>query len=303
MDNALPFVLGVFMNPHLFPRSAVIACLLSIGAAHAQPAPMATVGGDSVVLRAGSVALTKAEYESLVPGFARASGAPLTGADHQSLKSGQEVARLLTLAEEAKRRGIDQDPEVAALMRVRGYVLLTNALFAKLTAEVKKDEAGTRALWELRQGEFAELTARQILIRHKGAATDKPGAKGTDRSEAQAGALASRARARIASGMDFASAARMFSDEESTRSLGGQLPPFTRGATVSEFEAVAFNLAPGAVSEPFKSKYGFHIVQLVERRPFAFERVRATLEFARAREMIEKIGATGIDLNAAYFKP
>ena len=291
------------MNAHSFVRSAVIPCLLSFSAAHAQPTPAPTLGDEAVVLRAGNVALTKAEYEKLVLGFARASGAPLTGADSQSMKSGQEVARLLTLVEEAKRLGVDQDPEVAALIRVRGFVLLTNALFARLTAEAKKDEAGTRAVWEQRQGEFVELTARQILIRHKGVAADKSGARGTDRSEAQAGALASRIRARIASGMDFASAAKAYSDDESTRSLGGQLPPVTRGATLSEFEAVAFNLAPGAVSEPFKTKYGHHIVQVVERRPYAFERVRATLEFARAREQLEKLGSANIDLNSAYFKP
>ena len=292
------------MNIRVFSRSAAIAGVLSISVAHAQPTPApALVGGGNVVLRAGTIALTKAEYESLVPGFARASGAPLTGADNQSMRSGQEVARVLALAEEAKRRGIDQDPEVAALMRVRSYVLLTNALFAKLTAEAKSDEAGTRALWESRQSEFVELTARQILIRHQGVAMDKPAVKVTDRSEAQARVLASRVRARIASGMAFDAAAKMYSDDESTRSLGGQLPPFTRGATVSEFEAVAFNLVPGGLSEPFKTKYGYHIVQLVERRPFAFERVRATLEFARASEMIEKIGTTGIELNPAYFKP
>ena len=292
------------MNIRVFSRSAVTACLLSVSVAHAQPTPAPSrVDDGGVVLRAGAIALTKAEYESLVLGFARASGAPLTGADNQSMKSGQEVARVLALAEEAKRRGIDQDPEVAALMRVRSYVLLTNALFAKLTAEAKSDEAGTRALWESRQGEFVELTARQILIRHKGVAMDKPAVKVTDRSEAQAKVLASRVRAQVASGMAFDAAAKMYSDDESTRSLGGQLPPFTRGATLGEFEAVAFNLAPGGLSEPFKTKYGYHIVQLVERRPFAFERVRATLEFARAREMLEKIGATGIDLNPAYFKP
>ena len=292
------------MNIRVFFRSAVTACMLSIGVAHAQPTPAPSLVGDGgVVLRAGTIALTKAEYESLVPGFARASGAPLTGADNQSMKSGQEVARVLALAEEAKRRGIDQDPEVAALMRVRSYVLLTNALFAKLTAEAKSDEAGTRALWESRQSEFVELTARQILIRHQGVAMDKPAVKVTDRSEAQARVLASRVRARVASGMAFDAAAKMYSDDESTRSLGGQLPPFTRGATLGEFEAVAFNLAPGGLSEPFKTKYGYHIVQLVERRPFAFERVRTTLEFARAREMLEKIGTTGIELNPAYFKP
>ena len=292
------------MNIRVFSRSAAIAGVLSISVAHAQPTPAPSLVGDGgVVLRAGTIALTKAEYESLVPGFARASGAPLTGADNQSMKSGQEVARVLALAEEAKRRGIDQDPEVAALMRVRSYVLLTNALFAKLTAEAKSDEAGTRALWESRQSEFVELTARQILIRHQGVAMDKPAVKVTDRSEAQARVLASRVRARVASGMAFDAAAKMYSDDESTRSLGGQLPPFTRGATLGEFEAVAFNLAPGGLSEPFKTKYGYHIVQLVERRPFAFERVRATLEFARASEMIEKIGTTGIELNPAYFKP
>ena len=69
------------------------------------------------------------------------------------------------------------------------------------------------------------------------------------------------------------------------------------------FENVAFDTPVGSVSAPFKTSYGYHIVQVVERRPFPFEKVRAALENIRARQKFDQIAASGIQLNEAYFKP
>jgi hypothetical protein len=134
------------------------------------------VADDAIVLRAGEFTLTKAEYERLLPGFDRASGAITTGASSQSKQSGLDVARLLALVSEAQRRKIDQDPKMQALIRVRGYVLLANALLVTLTDDAKKDDPGTRALWSSEQNNYVEVRARQILFRHQGVKTDKPGA-------------------------------------------------------------------------------------------------------------------------------
>jgi peptidyl-prolyl cis-trans isomerase SurA len=71
--------------------------------------------------------------------------------------------------------------------------------------------------------------------------------------------------AQIMAGADFAELARKHSDDGSARS-GGDLDWSLRGTMVPEFEAVAFQLAKGQISEVVETEYGFHIIQLIERR-------------------------------------
>jgi parvulin-like peptidyl-prolyl isomerase len=263
----------------------------------------AAVADDTVVLRSGDFTLSKADYEKLLLGFERSAGAPTTGATAQSAQSGQEVARLLALVSEAQRRKIDQTPQMQALMRVRGYVLLSNALLKSLTDEVKLDEAGTRALWASEKNNYLDVQARQILIRFQGVATEGTDTAGTQRTAAQAKTLADALFQKLKAGADFEALAKSSSDDQRTRNQGGRLPVFTRGATQAEFENVAFTAPVGSVNEPFKTKYGWHVVVVDERRPFAFERVRPTLEFMRAKQKLEAIASTGVQLNDSYFKP
>lgn len=291
------------MKPHRKLYAGLLACagLASPMLAWGQAAP--PVAADAVVMKVAGISLTKAEYEKLVIGFERAAGAPTTGPGPQSEQSAKEVARLLAMVEEAKSRKLDQDPKIAALMRVRSYTILANALLAELVAEARKDEAGTRAMWASEKGQFFDVQVRQILVKHQGARSDKPEAKASSRTEAQAKALAQSLHRRLQGGADFAALAKASSEDESSRSKGGELPAFTRGAMVAEFEQAAFETPVGGISAPFKSAYGWHIVQVVERTPFAFERVRSNLEFARARQKLEQIAASAVQLETAYFKP
>lgn len=64
-------------------------------------------------------------------------------------------------------------------------------------------------------------------------------------------------------GADFAELADKYSD---CPGRGGDLGFFGRGQMVDEFENVVFALAPGEVSDIFRSPFGFHIVKLYERR-------------------------------------
>ena len=73
-------------------------------------------------------------------------------------------------------------------------------------------------------------------------------------------------RKAIIDGGDFAVYAALYSQDNSTAKKGGDLDFFERGTMVPEFEAVAFNLKPGEVSQVIETKFGFHILQLIERR-------------------------------------
>ncbi len=73
-------------------------------------------------------------------------------------------------------------------------------------------------------------------------------------------------RERILNGDNFAMLATLYSEDPGSASKGGELGFFTRGYMVGEFEAAAFALKPGEVSPVIETKYGFHIIQLIERR-------------------------------------
>ena len=282
---------------------AVSAGLGAMSTARAQPATSPALAADTVVLQAGEFKLTKDQYERLGLGFERGVGSVMTGSNAQSPQSGSEVARLLALVSEAQRRKLDQTPRMQELIRVRSYVLMANALLQALVQEARADEAGTRALWESEKNNYIDVVARQVLVRYKGVTVENAKVTGLNRSEAQALAVARAAQQKLAAGADFAAVAKASSDDEATRLKGGELPAFTRGATQAEFESVAFTLPVGTVSEPFKTKYGYHVIQVAERRPYSFERVRSSLEFIRAQQKMEELGAKGVELNGAYFKP
>jgi len=86
---------------------------------------------------------------------------------------------------------------------------------------------------------------------------------------------------RIEGGDDFAELARSHSQDRGSAVNGGDLGWVNPGDTVPQFERVMDDLAPGEISEPFESPFGWHIIQVLERRDHdSTEEVRK----ARARE-------------------
>lgn len=73
-------------------------------------------------------------------------------------------------------------------------------------------------------------------------------------------------RERVLNGEKFSMLATLYSQDPGSAKKGGELGFFTRGDMVGEFEAAAFALKPGEVSPVIETTYGFHIIQLIERR-------------------------------------
>ena len=112
-----------------------------------------------------------------------------------------------------------------------------------------------------RRAAQGEMKAAHIMIRSVD--DDSPEKK------AAAEAKINEAYKRIKDGeLTFSDAAMKYSDDAATSAKGGELPPFTTGKMIAEFEAKAFALKKdGDVSEPFKTPYGWHIVERLSYTP------------------------------------
>ena len=90
---------------------------------------------------------------------------------------------------------------------------------------------------------------------------------------------------KLNAGETFDQLAQNFSEDQQSKGKGGALPWFGAGKFVPEFEAAAFKLInKGDYSKPFKTKYGWHIVKLLDKKePKSFENAKADLKRKVAR--------------------
>ncbi len=100
-----------------------------------------------------------------------------------------------------------------------------------------------------------QTKARHILIRTNEITAD---------SDAQA--RLQQLRERVTGGDDFANLARSHSDDQASAIKGGDVGWVSPGKMVPEFEEVMDATATGQVSQPFKTRFGWHILQVLERR-------------------------------------
>jgi foldase protein PrsA len=71
---------------------------------------------------------------------------------------------------------------------------------------------------------------------------------------------------KLKGGMRFEDAAKAYSTDPSSKDKGGELGFFGRGTMVPAFQDAAFSLPTGQVSQPVKSPFGFHIIQVEEKQ-------------------------------------
>jgi len=174
-----------------------------------------------------------------------------------------------------------------AVQRRLKYLLVDKA---KIRAKTRPSEADVAAEYEKRKDTFAvpeQVNVSHILV----AVKPDGGPKADEVAKARAENLAARARVK---GADFAKLANENTDDPSGKTNGGQLPPFSRGQMVPEFEAQAFAMEPGEIRGPIKTQFGYHIIKFNSKTP---ARSRS-LDEARPQlmaELTEKLATGEVD--------
>lgn len=261
------------------------------------------VGPDTVVLTIGSENLTRAQFETLLAALA-ANGRPArTEADKR--KVAEQYADLEVMAQEARRRKLDQDPEVKQMMSIQSDSMLANSLAKKISEDTHFTELDLRSYYDAHKSEFEEAKGGHILIRFKGSKVPlKPNEK--DLTPEEALAKAQDLRKQILAGADFATLAKTESDDAGTAVRGGDLGTFRKGQMVPPFDQAAFSVPVGQVSEPVKTQFGYHLIKITERNSKPFEEARAQIERdlkpQMTRQAVDEIKAhTAVTLNETYF--
>jgi peptidyl-prolyl cis-trans isomerase C len=145
---------------------------------------------------------------------------------------------------------------------------------------VKVSEGDVKSFYTNNPSKFEEpemVRASHILLTTRDAqgtelSDDKKAAKRKQIDE-----LLKRARA----GEDFAALAKQYSEDPGSKENGGEYT-FPRGKMVAEFEAAAFALKPGEISDVVTTQFGYHIIKLSEKIP------ARTVPFTEAEPVIRE---------------
>ncbi len=159
------------------------------------------------------------------------------------------------------------------------------------TDRVKVSDAEVSKYYETHKEQFRvpeEIRARHILFRLPPNPTKK------EVEEARKKALKVEKLAK--SGKDFAKLAEKYSQGPSAKK-GGDLGYFTKGMMVKPFEKAAFSMKKGEISDPVRTRFGFHIIKIVDIKP---AHIKPLSEVKAEIEMTLKLQkAKGIALNEA----
>ena len=123
---------------------------------------------------------------------------------------------------------------------------------------IKDTQVTEKLVKEAYDRSCTEVNARHILVRHQ---------SGVDTLETYS--KIKKARERILAGEDFTTVAKEISEDPSVKTNGGELGWFGAFKMVYPFENAAFETKVGDVSKPFKTQFGYHIVQTTDVRKFS----------------------------------
>lgn len=261
------------MTTHHFQRFAlalVVAALAAIGTAQAQDESGADASASKVVARVDGTPITRSQLDlardELGSDLAQL---PQEAQDELVL---QYVVELTLLADAAREAGLDQTDRYKQLARYYELRALRDIFFQREIRENVTDEAAQK-LYDERIGSAKpekEVRARHILVK----------------TEDEAKTVIQK----LADGEDFAELAKAESTGPSSAN-GGDLGFFSKEQMVAPFAEAAFSLKKGEISQPVKTRFGWHVIKLEEtrdRQPPQFDEIKDRLKGSLVRQMLQE---------------
>lgn len=145
----------------------------------------------------------------------------------------------------------------------------------EISSKITVSDEETRAYYDGHPDLFKEpekVRARHILIRVD------PQAEDSEKAEAQA--KLKEVQQRLEAGEDFSTLAKEYSQGPSS-ARGGDLGYFRRGQMLEPFEEAAFALKPGEVSKVVETRFGYHLIKMLDKKPettLSYEEVKDRLK-------------------------
>ncbi|NCA69090.1 MAG: peptidylprolyl isomerase [Sphingobacteriia bacterium] len=174
-----------------------------------------------------------------------------------------------------------QMPEMVKL----DYIVLDVDELARATGDV--EEADLQRIYDEEQMRFGRAEQRSVRHLLRNIAPD------ADASTSQAVLDEIQAlRERILAGADFAEIAKVESQDPGSAAAGGSLGTIEQGLMVPAFDEVAFSLPAGQLSEPVRTQFGYHLIEVTEIIPARvqpFDEVKETLREEYARHQAESV--------------
>ena len=174
------------------------------------------------------------------------------------------------LYDEARRRKLHNDPDIKEIINdARRKILISRVIEdeTKKSAPVSDDDV--KSYYE--QNKEAYMVPEMVRASHILTSTEEDAIK---------------AKGELERGADFSAVAGEYS-KDLTKDRGGDLGYFKKGQMIPEFENAAFGLSPGQTSDVIKTRFGYHIIRLTDRKPAtyrSFEEVEDTVRTSIMRD-------------------
>jgi len=215
--------------------------------------------------KVGDTVITQADFDKEMKGLPEFVQKMFEGSSGKE-KFLDELVKRELLYKEALKKGLDKDPEYLKKIEDFKKITLVGLLLQKeIETKVRVSDQEVKDYYEKNKEKFApvgQIKASHILVK----------------TEEEAKKIIER----LKKGEDFAQLAKKYSIDTASAKNGGDLGYFSRGQMVPEFEAAASRLKPGEISEPVKTKFGYHIIKVTDKK------VGQVVDFEKVKNLISQ---------------
>ena len=239
--------------------AGLMICLLLLS-----DGPALAVDDDPVVARLGDTVIRQSEFNKYVEEVQTRNNDALRTPQEREAYLGQIIEQRL-MAEAARRKGIDKEPEVQQIIANTIDSILARQLYLQLREGVAPTPDEIQAYYDNNPQLFQQ--PEQIHVKHIIVGSQE---------------AAEKAMAELDTGRSFEAVAREM-NKDASKDRGGDIGWFSRGRLALEFETAAFALQKGELSDIVQTRFGYHIIKLEDRRASKLLPYKDVKDHARER--------------------